>query len=50
MASSESRQIAEFSGRDEMDLNRLVYRFDGENPWQYSRDGIRLSSSVEKGA
>ena len=49
MASSESRQISEFSGRDEIHLNRLVYRFDRENPWQYFRDGIPLSSSVERG-
>ena len=50
MASNESRpETGECSYADEMDLNRLVYRFDRENPWQYFRDGVPLSSSVERG-
>ena len=49
MASNESRQTGECAYAGEIDLTRLVYRFERENPWQYFRDGVPLSSSVERG-
>ena len=49
MASNESSQIEECAYVGEVDLTRLVYRFERENPWQYFKDGVPLSSSVERG-
>ena len=31
------------------DLTKLVYRFNAETPWRYFRDGVPLTSSVERG-
>ena len=49
MASKESSQTGECAYVGELDLTRLVYRFERENPWQYFQDGVFLSSSVERG-
>lgn len=39
----------EGSSKDNIDLGKLLYRFDVRRPWQYFREGNPIVSSVEKG-